>query len=60
MSVFCFPLLADLIMHLKNNTSRVLCEDECQLYDVIVLDPSQEVEYELKSNTSPFKLALTK
>lgn len=53
-------LLADSIMPLKGNTSRVLHEDNCQLYHVVVLDPSQEVESELKSNASPFKLTLTK
>lgn len=47
-------------MPLKDDTSRVLREDDCQLYHVVALDLSQEVESELKSNASSFKLALTK
>lgn len=55
-----FPLQTDSIVPLKNNASRVVHEDDCQLYHVVVLDPSQEVESELKSNASPSKLTLTK
>lgn len=45
---FLFPFLSGLITHLKDITSRALREDDCQLYHVLVLDSSQEVESELK------------